>query len=222
MVCKANAGCLKCIAKIKNTQEGKIWPIKFHFFFFFHSKQLLLKKQSHVHWCTVFILQLKGRTYNVNGQLVLSPHLLPPHKECHCIVESPSWCQTSHPALQVKRTLGIKKQRCCKGTAVAKSSPWSRGSAEAEVASGPSLLPSLCLCVRVRSLIKCSSFPSSKGPCLCRGAAQRLCTEWSPCQVLFPTLKRAPGLPGSHGTRPLAKSLFHPSCSSFVHGNFWF
>lgn len=34
MVYKTSASCLKLTVKIKNTQEGKIWPITFNFFFF--------------------------------------------------------------------------------------------------------------------------------------------------------------------------------------------
>lgn len=136
------------------------------------------------------------------------------------MVKSPSRWQISHPALQVKCMLCVKK-RCCKGTAVAERSHRLWGSAEAEVAPGLPLSPSLCLCVRVWSSVKCSSFPSSKGPCLCRGAAWQVPSERSPCQVLFPALKWAPGLPASHAGRPLAKSPFHLSCSSFVHSHFW-
>lgn len=142
MVYKTSASCLKLTVKIKNTQEGKIWPITFNLFFFFHSKQLLLKKQSQIHWRMVFIVQLKWRIYKVNGQLVLSRHLLPPHREHHCVVKSPSQWQISHPALQVKHTLSVKKW-CCKRMAVAKSSPWPQGSLQADVASGPSLSPAL-------------------------------------------------------------------------------
>lgn len=75
---------------------------------FFHSKQLLLNKQSQVHRSVVFIVQLRGRIYKVNSQLVLSPHLLPPHKEHHCIGKHLFRWQISHPALQVKCMLCVK------------------------------------------------------------------------------------------------------------------
>lgn len=75
---------------------------------FFHSKQLLLNKQSQIHRSVGFIVQLKGRIYTVNSQLVLSPHLLPPHKEHHCVAKHLFLWQISHPALQVKCTLCVK------------------------------------------------------------------------------------------------------------------
>lgn len=56
----------------------------------------------------VFIVQLKGRIYKVNRQLVLSPHLLPPDKEHHCIGKHLFRWQVSHAALQVKCMLYVK------------------------------------------------------------------------------------------------------------------
>lgn len=85
---------------------------------FFHSKQLLLNKQSQIHGSVVFIVQLKGRIYKVNSQLVLSPHLLPPHKEHHCIGKHLFRWQISHPALQVH---ALCEKQCCKGTGVARA-----------------------------------------------------------------------------------------------------
>lgn len=208
--------------KIKSTQEGKIWPVKYNLSFFFpHSKQLLLKKQSQIHWCMVFIVQLKWRIYKVNGQLELSPHLLPHHKECHCIVKSPSGWQVSHPALQAKHTPSMKNW-CCKGTMVAESSPWLRATPEAEVAWGPLFSPALCLCMRVQSLIINATHFFPQRALVFAG---EWCCGCAPNEALvgcYSQLKWTPGLPASCVTGLLAKSPFHLTHSSLVQSYFWF
>lgn len=102
-----------------------------------------------------------------------------------------------------------------------KSSPQTQGSAK--VTPGPLLSPSLCLVFGWSGLwLNAPHFFPERALVFWWGVAHRVCTEWSPCQVLFPALKCALGLLASCATGLIAKSLFHLFHSFFVHSHFGF
>lgn len=146
----------------------------------------------------VFIVQLKRRIYKVNGQLVLSPHLLPLHKENHCVLKSPSQWQISHPALQVKHMLSVKKW-CCKGTAVATGTALGRRALPKWMwHQGPHSLQ-LCLHMRVWSLIKNAPyFPPQRALVFAGERPGAYALNEALVRCYSQPLRWAPRLPASH------------------------